>query len=60
MEKKKEKWGKPKLIILVRGKPDEMVLAACKTYGGSGPNDIADGCDLADFTCNSCSSGAGS
>jgi hypothetical protein len=27
---KKEKWGKPKLIILIRGKPDEIVLMGCK------------------------------
>jgi len=28
---KKEKWGKPKLIILTRGKPEERVLTTCKT-----------------------------
>jgi len=28
--KKKEKWVKPKLIILTRGKPEEAVLADCK------------------------------
>lgn len=27
---KKEKWGKPKLIILHRGKPEEGVLIGCK------------------------------
>ena len=27
---KKEKWGKPKLIVLVRSKPEEGVLVACK------------------------------
>ena len=26
---KKEKWGKPKLIILTRGKPEEGVLQKC-------------------------------
>lgn len=26
----KKKWGKPKLIILTRGKPEERVLAVCK------------------------------
>jgi len=30
-KKKKEKWGKPKLIILTRGNPEERVLAACKS-----------------------------
>jgi len=29
-KKKKEKWGKPKLIILSRGRPEEAVLALCK------------------------------
>jgi len=28
---KKEKWGKPKLIILTRGKPEERILTTCKT-----------------------------
>ena len=26
----KEKWEKPKLVILTRGKPEERVLVACK------------------------------
>jgi len=30
---KKEKWDKPKLTILTRGKPDESVLAVCKQSG---------------------------
>jgi len=29
-EEAKKKWGKPKLIILTRGKPEERVLMACK------------------------------
>jgi hypothetical protein len=29
----KKKWKKPELIVLVRGKPEEAILAACK--GGS-------------------------
>ncbi len=32
---KKEKWGKPKLIILVRGKPGERVAQVCKAYDTS-------------------------
>jgi len=27
---KKKKWDKPKLIILIRGKPEERVLMGCK------------------------------
>ena len=33
---KKEKWGEPKLIILVRDKPEERALVACKS--ASPPN----------------------
>jgi len=52
---KKPKWGKPKLIVLTRGKPEERVLYGCKgetsqgdpsmgygsceSYGGCGPCD---------------------
>jgi hypothetical protein len=31
MPKEKREWGKPKLIILTRGKPEEGVLAGCKS-----------------------------
>ncbi len=34
MEKKK--WEKPMLIVLVRGEPEEAVLADCKIDGNSG------------------------
>jgi len=33
----KKKWEKPKLIVLVRGKPEERVLAVCKWNPG-GPD----------------------
>jgi len=33
---KKEKWDKPKLIILTRGRPEEVVLQACKAADESG------------------------
>ncbi|TAM38443.1 hypothetical protein EPN54_04245 [bacterium] len=33
---KKKKWGKPKLIILTRGKPEEGVLMQCKMTWLSG------------------------
>jgi hypothetical protein len=29
----KKKWEKPKLVVLVRGKPEEAVLELCKTSG---------------------------
>ena len=28
---RKKKWQNPQLIVLVRGKPEEAVLTACKT-----------------------------
>jgi hypothetical protein len=35
---KKSKWGRPKLIILTRGMPEEKVLLSCKgTYNPGGP-----------------------
>ena len=41
-----KKWEKPKLVILVRGKPAERVLGACKTSGASGdPYTDYTGCD---------------
>jgi len=31
MDKEKKKWETPKLICLYRGRPEEAVLAQCKT-----------------------------
>jgi hypothetical protein len=31
-------WQKPKLIILERGRPEEMVLAGCKLATVTGPS----------------------
>ena len=43
--KKKTKWSRPKLKVLVRGKTQENVLAACKFGTGSGhPNTTVVGC----------------
>lgn len=28
-----DEWRRPELIVLVRGKPEEAVLTACKTSG---------------------------
>ncbi len=37
MEKEHKKpWTKPQLIVLVRGKPEESVLLACKSSNQSG------------------------
>ena len=34
--KAKRIWEQPKLVILVRGRPEELVLLACKTLTNSG------------------------
>ena len=33
MQKKKKKWSRPQLIVLVRGKPEERMLVNCKAIG---------------------------
>jgi hypothetical protein len=44
MDVKKRPWVKPQLIVLGRGRPEESVLANCKTNNqtGGGPNGILD------------------
>ena len=40
--KTKKTWSKPELIVLVRGKPEEAVLGACKCcllYTSPSPRD---------------------
>ena len=43
----KKKWERPKLIVLVRGKPEEMVLSYCKASWESGEQDTYNGCEYA-------------
>lgn len=38
---KKKQWELPKLIILVRGRPEESVLAYCKSWMGGGPGNAS-------------------
>jgi hypothetical protein len=39
-------WSKPELIVLVRGKPEESVLAGCKFLGsGSGSDGRNSSCE---------------
>ena len=43
----KKKWITPKLVILVRGRPEELVLVACKTTSsgtGTYPNTTVNKC----------------
>jgi hypothetical protein len=40
METEKKQWTKPELIVLVRSKPEEAVLSACKGgYSGTPAGD---------------------
>ena len=34
-QKSKRAWSSPELIVLVRGKPEESVLAGCKNAAGA-------------------------
>jgi|MudIll2142460700_1097286.scaffolds.fasta_scaffold478847_1 hypothetical protein len=36
----KEVWEKPKLIILLRGRPEEFVLAGCKIKGKTASTNV--------------------
>jgi len=50
--KKKSKWGKPKLIVLIRGRKEEISLAACKsTLPPSGPSRAFNACYTRGRTC---------
>ena len=41
----KKPWQKPKLIVLVRGAPEERVLGACKTTSSAAmPSSEFEGC----------------
>ena len=37
-------WQKPKLIVLLKGEPEENVLAACKTDGTGGAGSQNNSC----------------
>lgn len=43
-EEMTKEWERPRLIILGRGRPEEQVLAVCKTKLSFGPS--ADDCGL--------------
>ena len=56
--KPKEKWSKPKLIILTRGKPEERLLDGCK-IGIQRPTSSTTnfaGCRNWDVNCGNCQS----
>jgi len=59
MDKEKEVWTKPQLIVLGRGRPEESVLGACKVNPQSSnpqytpPDGVPRGCWAVapDFAC---------
>ncbi len=56
--KMKKSWEKPELVVLVRSRPEESVLAFCKTGGASGsPVSTHVGCmeRVMEEACNKCS-----
>ena len=60
MEKqiKGKAWVPPELIVLVRSKPEEAVLLACKVAGQGGSAGQAGGCNI--VGCLPCGGVAGS
>jgi hypothetical protein len=45
-------WERPKLVVLVRAKPEETILNACKMSGSSASAaDFRDGCDFEPLVC---------
>lgn len=52
----KKEWRKPELIVLVRNKPEEDVLVACKSSaGGAGPSNRNSACRNNNACTSSCS-----
>lgn len=49
-------WQKPKLVILVKGRPEEYVLSACKDSAGAEENavDAFVDCELNATICGAC------
>jgi len=60
MEVEKSAWRRPELTVLVRSRPEEAVLAACKLGGAqAGPFVNHSSCKSA-TSCNACSAKTGS
>jgi hypothetical protein len=51
----KKQWEQPKLIVLVRGNPEESLIIYCKGLGFAGdPNNQASDCNLQNGECGVC------
>lgn len=49
-----KKWQRPKLVILVRGKPEEAILDTCKNATGEGDEKLGSEC-VPEFPPGACS-----
>ena len=60
MERKKV-WSKPKLVVLVRGRPEEVLTLNCKLNTAAvGPTATATHCnEIVGARCNNCHSQSG-
>ena len=59
---KKKAWSKPELVVLVRGRPEEVLTLNCKTNDiGTGPSATATHCNRLrrEIRCNNCHAQAG-
>lgn len=56
MVAEKKSWHKPELTVLVRSRPEEAVLATCKTTGMAGPTVLYGACARKMDKVPSCSS----
>ena len=55
MNGERKMWEKPELVVLLRSKPEEAVLAFCKlSAGSSGPINGAGWCGNATGGCPAC------
>jgi len=50
----RKKWTIPQLVVLVRGKPDEAILTACKGLNKTGPYSFQNSPCCATGSCNTC------
>ena len=52
----KEAWEKPKLVVLVRGKPEENLIINCKHWqvNPEGPNASVTACTGGTAACTEC------
>jgi hypothetical protein len=59
--KTEKQWTKPELLVLVRSKPEEAVLSACKqSSGGSNQHATTNSCSFEDNGCFGCEGMVGS